>query len=181
MVISFYLVAEEKGMKSFISTLIPAHHQEFTLNLVEKIQKKMGLWILGQIIVSFIMFVTTWIGLLLLHVPYALILAVIAGLLEVIPYIGPFLSAVPALFIAILQGPALAIAVGVLYLLLHELEGYILVPKIMEKTIGTSSLSILIALLVGFKLAGIVGLVISVPIVAALTVTINEFWPGKAI
>jgi predicted PurR-regulated permease PerM len=175
------LVAEEKGMKSFIGSLSPAHHQEFTVGLVEKIQKKMGLWILGQIIVSFVMFITTWAGLLILHVPYALILGVIAGLLEVIPYIGPFLSAVPAIFIALLQSPASAFAVVVLYLLLHELEGYILVPKIMEKTIGTSSLAILIALLVGFKLAGVVGLVISIPIAAAITVTINEFWPGKTI
>lgn len=179
LVISFYLVAEEKGMKAFIATLVPGRHREMTNNLVEKIQKKMGLWILGQVIVSFIMFVTTWVGLELLHVPYALVLAVIAGLLEVVPYIGPFVSAIPAMFIAVLQSPALLLAVIILYILLHELEGYILVPKIMEKTVGTSSLTVLIALLVGFKLAGVIGLLISVPLAGAITVVVEEFWPSK--
>jgi predicted PurR-regulated permease PerM len=106
-------------------------------------------------------------------------LAVVAGLLEVVPYIGPFISAIPALLIALTQSPALALAVVVLYILLHELEGYVLVPKIMQKTVGTSPLAVLIALLVGFKIAGIVGLIISVPLVAAFTVTIHEFWPNK--
>jgi len=179
LVISFYLVAEEKGMKTFISTLIPEQHREFTIEVVEKIQKKMGFWILGQIILSFVMFVITWIGLSILHVPYALILAVIAGLLEVIPYIGPFVSAIPAILIALLISPALAVAVAVLYLILHELEGYILVPKIMEKTVGTSPLAVLLALLIGFKLAGVVGIVISVPLVGAVTVVINEFGSRK--
>jgi predicted PurR-regulated permease PerM len=179
LVISFYLVAEENGMKTFIGTLIPRIHHEFTITLVEKIQEKMGRWFLGQLIVILVMFVTTWMGLLILHVPYALILAVVAGLLEVVPYIGPFISAIPALLIALTQSPALALAVVVLYILLHELEGYVLVPKIMQKTVGTSPLAVLIALLVGFKIAGIVGLIISVPLVAAFTVTIHEFWPNK--
>lgn len=180
LVISFYLIAEEKGMKTFLETLIPELHQEFVMGIMEKIQKKMGLWVLGQAILSFVMFLITWIGLLFLHVPYALVLAVIAGALEVVPYIGPFISAVPAVLIALLISPALAVAVAVLYLLLHELEGYILVPKIMEKTVGTSPLAVLLALLIGFKLAGVVGIIISVPLVGALTVVVNEFGSRKA-
>ena len=180
LVISFYLVAEENGMKAFISTLIPAAHREFTIGIVEKVQKKMGLWILGQLIAIVVMFVITWIGLSILRVPYALILAVLAGVLEVVPYIGPFLSAIPAVFIGLIQSPALALAVILLYLLLHELEGYILIPKIMEKTVGTSPLAVLLALLIGFKLAGVVGLLVSVPVVGAITVVVNELWPRPA-
>ena len=89
-----------------------------------------------------------------------LVLAVIAGLFEVVPYIGPFLSAVPAIFVALMQSPGLAVLVVILYILLHELEGYVLVPKIMEKTVGTSSLAVLVALLIGYKLAGVIGLII---------------------
>ncbi len=180
LVISFYLVAEEQGMKTFIKTLVPPQHHEFTLSIIVKIQKKMGLWVLGQVIVSLLMFATTWIGLLILGVPYALTLAVVAGVAEVVPYIGPFLSAIPALFIALLISPGLAIAVVILYILLHELEGYVLVPKIMEKTVGTSPLAVLLAVLIGFKLAGVIGLLVSVPLVAAITVVVNELWGSKS-
>ena len=178
LVISFYLVAEEKGMKTFVAALIPAHHHEFTLNLINKIQQKMGLWVLGQIIISFGIFAFTYLGLSLMHVQYALVLALVAGLFEIVPYIGPFLSAIPAMFIAFIQQPSLAIGVAVLYLFVHEFEGYVLVPKIMEKTVGTSPLLTLLALLIGYQLAGVIGLVISVPLATALTVAVQEFWPS---
>ena len=179
LVIAFYLVAEQEGMQSLVSSVIPGGSREFTLQLVKKIQDKMGMWLLGQVIVSLGIFIFTYIGLLLLHVQYALVLALIAGLFEIVPYIGPFLSAVPAIFIAFIQRPSLIIPVIILYLLVHEVEGYVLVPKIMQKTVGVSPLVVMIALLVGFQLAGVLGLLISVPIAAAITVTVNEFWPGK--
>ena len=179
LVISFYLVAEERGMKKFIGTLIPSHHQEFTMGLIEKIQKKMGLWILGQMILSLAIFALTFIGLTILGVKYALFLAMLAGLLEIVPYIGPFVSAVPAIFFALLQSPALALATAILYVIIQKTEGYILVPKVMEKTVGTSPLVVLLALLVGFKLAGVLGLLVAVPLASAITVVVNEFSAAK--
>ncbi len=179
LVISFYLVAEEKGMKQFISALLPESQQEFTMGLVEKIQKKMGLWVLGQLILSFAIFIFSWIGLSVLGVKYALFLALLAGLLEVVPYIGPFLSAIPAVLFALIQNPTLALVVAILYVVIQKTEGYVLVPKIMQKTVGTSPLVVLISLLVGFKLAGVVGLLIAVPLVSAVTVVIGEVWPNK--
>jgi predicted PurR-regulated permease PerM len=176
LVISFYLVAEERGMKKFIHSLVPSKHQDFTINLVDKIQHKMGLWLLGQIILSFFIFILTFIGLTLLGIHYALFLALLAGLLEVVPYIGPIISAMPALFFALVQNPPLAIGVLILYILVQKTEGYVLVPKIYEKTIGTSPLVVLLAVLIGFKLAGILGLLLAVPLVAAMTVVISELW-----
>ncbi len=181
MVISFYLVAEEKGMKKFVADLIPAKHHDVTLGLLEKIQKKMGLWILGQIILSLSISTLTLIGLLILRVPNALLLAILAGMLEIVPYIGPFLSAVPAVFIAFIYNPPLALAVAILYLLVQKTEGYVLVPKVMEKTIGTSPLVVLLALLIGFKLAGIIGLFIAVPLASAITLVIQEFSTNPSI
>ncbi|MBI3232106.1 MAG: AI-2E family transporter [Candidatus Doudnabacteria bacterium] len=174
LVISFYLVAEERGMKNFIATLIPQKHQEFTMGLIEKIQRKMGLWVLGQIILSLVIFALTFIGLTILGVKYALFLALLAGLLEIVPYIGPFVSAVPAIFFVVLKSPPLGLAVAILYLIIQKIEGYVLVPKVMEKTVGTSPLVVLLALLVGFKLAGILGLLIAVPLASAITVVVNE-------
>lgn len=191
LVISFYLVAEEKGMKQFISTLIPEKHQEFTMNLIEKIQTKMGLWILGQVILSFSIFVLTFIGLVIIGLIFngqggnpilanALLLALLAGLLEIIPYIGPFLSAVPAVVIAFVFSPPLALVVALLYLFIQKTEGYVLVPKIMQRTVGTSPLVVLIALLVGYKLAGILGLLVSVPLASAITVVVQEISANKS-
>lgn len=181
LVISFYLVAEERGMKKFVAALVPARHHESTMLLLEKIQYKMGLWVLGQIILSFSIFVLSWIGLTVVGLKeYALVLALFAGLMEVVPYIGPVVSAVPAVLIAFIQSPPLALVVAILYLVIQKTEGYVLVPKIMEKTVGTSPLAVLVALLIGFKLAGIIGLLIAVPLVGAITVIVHEFWPSTA-
>jgi predicted PurR-regulated permease PerM len=174
LVVSLYLVAEQKGMRQFIHDVVPSHHQDFTINLIDKIQKKMGQWVLGQLILSLSIFAVTFIGLSLLHVKYALFLAMLAGLLEIVPYIGPILSAVPAVFFALIQSPTLAAAVVVLYILVQKAEGYILVPKIMQKTVGVSPLVVLIAILVGFKLGGILGLLLAVPLAGAITVVIEE-------
>ncbi|MBL8031765.1 MAG: AI-2E family transporter [Candidatus Doudnabacteria bacterium] len=124
---------------------------------------------------SIAIFVFTYVGLTILGVKYALVLALLAGLLEVVPYMGPFLSAVPAVLFAFVQSPALALAVIVLYILVQKSESYVLVPKIMQKTVGTSPLVVLVSLLIGFKLAGILGLLLAVPIAGALMVLLEEF------
>ncbi len=179
LVVSFYLVAEQQGMREFIKSLVPPHHQDFSMNLVDKIQKKMGMWIIGQLILSVSIFAVTFIGLSALGVKYALFLALLAGLFEVVPYIGPIISAFPAIFFAFIQNPPLAIAVLILYILVQKLEGYVLVPKIMQKTVGMSPLVVLVALLIGFKLAGILGLLLAVPLVGAVIVVINEFYGNQ--
>ncbi len=176
LVISFYLVAADRGMKHFIHDLVPTAHQTVVMNLIHKIQHKMGLWVVGQLILSVFIFGLTYIGLSILGVKYALFLALIAGLLEVVPYVGPFLAAIPAVFFALIQSPALVVGVIILYVIIQKTEGYVLVPKVMEKTVGTSPLVVLLALLVGFKLAGILGLLLAVPLAGAITVVIAELF-----
>lgn len=175
LVISFYLVSQDRGMKQFIRSLVPAKHQDRASLVVEKIQKKMGLWVLGQLILSLFIFALTFIGLTILGVKYALFLALLAGILEIVPYIGPILSAIPSVAFAFIQSPPLAVAVALLYLLVQKTESYILVPKVMQKTIGLSPLLVLVAVLVGFKLAGILGLLLAVPLAGAISVLLEEF------
>lgn len=181
LVISFYLVAADRGMKKFISDLVPAQYHSTITRLIEKIQRKMGLWVVGQIILSVFIFVLTYIGLTILGVHYALFLALIAGSLEIVPYIGPFVAAVPSIFFAMIQSPPLVIGVIILYIVIQKTEGYILVPKVMEKTVGTSPLVVLLSLLIGFKLAGVLGILLAVPLAGALTVIIKEFFQEKTI
>lgn len=176
LVVSFYLVvAERKGIKELVRPLVPVSRREQIIHLIEKVQRKMGLWVLGQLILSFSIFLLTYIGLSLLGVQYALVLALLAGLLEIIPYIGPIISAVPAFFFALLQSPALALAVIVLYIIVQKSESYVLVPKVMEKTVGVAPLLVILALLIGFKLGGILGLLLAVPLASAISVVVEEF------
>lgn len=174
LVVSFYLVAEQKGMLQFIRSLVPQKHQDFTVQLVGKIQVRMGRWVIGQFLLSCVIFALTFLGLTILGVKYALFLALLAGLLEVVPYIGPIIAAIPAVFFALGQSPALALAVLALYVVVQKTEGYLLVPKVMERTVGTSPLLVLISLLVGLKLAGVMGLLLAVPLVSAINLVISE-------
>ncbi len=175
LVISFYLISSENGMKNFIKSLVPFKHQAYALSLTDKIQRKIGYWLLGQLILSGFIFLLIFIGLTILGVKYALALALLAGLLEIVPYLGPSLSAVPAVFVAFVQSPPLALLVILLYIVVQQVENYILVPKIMGRSVGANPVIILLAVLVGFKLAGILGMLLAVPIVAAFGVFLSDF------
>lgn len=181
LVISFYLVAADRGMKKFVGDLVPDQYHNVIVRLIEKIQRKMGLWVVGQLILSVFIFLLTYIGLTILGVDYALFLALIAASLEIVPYIGPFVAAIPAIFFAMIQSPPLVIGVIILYIVIQKTEGYILVPKVMEKTVGTSPLVVLLSLLIGFKLAGVLGILLAVPLAGAVTVIIKEFFQEKPI
>lgn len=175
LVFTFYLISSENGMKNFIRSLVPLKHQAYAVGLTDKIQKQIGYWLLGQLVLSAVIFSLTFLGLTLLGVKYALALALLAGFLEIVPYMGPVLSAIPAVFVALAESPTLAMFVIILYVLIQQLENYIIVPKVMGRTVGANPLVILLAVLIGFQIAGIVGMLMAVPIVAATTAFVNDF------
>lgn len=175
LVISFYLVSSENGMKNLVRSLVPFKHQAYAVRLTDQVQTKIGRWLLGQLILSFSIFLPTYIGLSILGVKFALALALLAGLFEIVPYLGPILSALPAIFVAVVQYPPLALFVVLLYIIIQQTENYVLVPKIMGRTVGANPLVILLAVLIGFKLAGILGMLLAVPIVATLQVFFGDF------
>lgn len=175
LVISFYLVIEQNGLKDFVKSLTPPKYHTRIASTVYKVQRRLGKWLLGQIALMASIFALTYFGLMLLKVENALSLALFAGLLEVIPYLGPIISVIPAVFVALLQSPILAVMVIVLYIVIQQAENYLLVPKILGKSIGANPLIILIALLVGYNIAGIIGVLISAPIVAVVTVVMEEY------
>jgi len=174
LVLSFYLTTDENGMKNFIKHLTPYRHQAYVMKLVNKIQRKMGAWVLGQVILSIVIFGLTFIGLTLLGVEYALVLALIAGVLEIIPIIGPIISAVPALFFAFIQNPPLALAVLILYIVVQQVENHVLVPVVMSKSVGLNPVLVILGILVGGALGGIVGAVIAVPVLAGISVFVSD-------
>lgn len=180
LVISFYLAVQERGVKKFLISLTPNEHQHYLSDLIERIQVKIGAWLRGQFLLMFIIGALTYIGLSLLGVKYALTLALLAGLFELVPYIGPILAAFPAAGLAFLQAPFLALLVVLLYIVIQQLENYIIVPQVMKKTVGLNPIIIIIVMLIGAKLAGILGIILSVPLAAAIAEFLKDFQKREA-
>ncbi len=174
MAISFYLTVEENGMKNFIRQLTPFKHHAYAMKLVNKIQRKMGHWVLGQLILSLVIFGLTYLGLAFLKVDFALILALIAGILEIVPYVGPIIAAVPAILFAFLQSPTLAVAVIILYVIIQQLENHIVVPVVMSKSVGLNPVIVILGVLIGGSLGGIIGAIIAIPIISGISVFVSD-------
>lgn len=167
-VISFYLAVQKDGIQNLLRGIIPKKHEVYVLNLWARAQKKMGHWFQGQLFLGLVVGILVYIGLSLLNVRFAFLLAIIAGILELVPYIGPVLSAVPAVILAFFQAPILAVWVVVLYIVVQQLENYLLVPVVMRKAVGLNPVIVIIALLIGGKLLGILGVILAVPAAAVL-------------
>ncbi len=179
LVITFYMIVEENAIKKLIFSIALTQHQPYIMQLINRMQRKIGMWLRGQLILSLIIFVFTYIGLLILGVEYALVLALIAGLTEFIPYLGPMLAAIPAIFLAFTQSPILALFVAGLYYVIQLVENNILVPKVMQKAVGLNPIVSITVLLIGFKIAGVVGAILSIPVATAISVFVKDLFEHK--
>jgi predicted PurR-regulated permease PerM len=175
LVLSFYLLQNNKGVEGVIVSYIPKQHQKRIQNIYHKISEKMSQWMRGQIFLGLIIFAVNLVGLSILKVNYALTLAVISGLLEVLPIIGPIVAGGLAVLIALTQSPLLALIVLAWYLLVQQLENHILVPQVMKKSLGLNPVVIIVAIIIGGKLLGIIGILVAVPVAAAIGVLMEEF------
>jgi len=180
LVMTFYLTAENQLLKRTIRSWLPAHYQPYSTNLINRLQEKLGWWLRGQLALCLIIFFMCWAGLSILGVKYALVLALFAGVTELIPYLGPFVGALPAAFIAFTQSPLLGILVILLYFVIQQLENYLIVPKVMQKAVGLNPLIIIIAILIGAKLAGIAGIILAVPVTTAASILVKDIFGTAA-
>lgn len=179
LVITFYMVAEEESVKKALKSVAPDKYQPFISQLLAKIKKKIGLWLRGQIILSITVGLFVYVALSIIGVEYALILAILAGLLEFIPYLGPVLATIPAVFLAFVQSPIKALIVLILYIVIQQLENNLLVPKIMQKTVGLNPIISITALLIGAKLAGLVGAILAIPVAVVISLIWQEIYYEK--
>lgn len=180
LVLTFYLLLEQHRARDYLKNHLPVDKKESILEILRKITAKMGAWVRGQLILAFIIGLATFVGLTVMQIafgmPYALTLAVWAGMTEIIPYIGPVLGAIPAILVALNISPLVAVIVLLIYIFLQQVESHILVPKIMQRAVGLSPVTIIIVLLVGGRLAGIAGIILAVPVAAVISVILQE-WP----
>lgn len=169
----YFLLYFDKLREQFIHLFAKDDRKKLE-KLLDDVETRLGGWLRGQIFLMFIVGIFTYIGLTLLKVPYALSLSLIAGLLEIIPIIGPTVSAVPAIIVALATSPFLALGVTALYILVQQLENNILVPKVMQKTAGLNPLVTMLVLLVGGKLFGGLGVILAVPVTLSISIVVQN-------
>lgn len=172
LVFTFYLICEHKKVKSFLVLLIPPEKRDEGRRVIGGIEKKLGAWFRGQVILSLVVGFSAWLGLTALRIPFALPLALLTGILEIIPSVGPVAAAIPAVIVAATISPLKFVSVIVLYWLIQQLENYFLVPKVMQKTVGLDPLAVILALMIGARLMGSLGAVLSVPATITLFIII---------
>jgi len=181
LVITFYMAVEEDALKKIVWSVIPGESQVYVMGLIKRMQLKVGHWMRGQLILSLIIFIFIFTGLSILGVEYALILALIAGLVEFVPYLGPIIASIPAIFLAFTQDPALAIFVAILYYVVQVVENNIIVPKIMQKAVGLNPVISIVVLLMGFKLAGVAGAILAIPVATIVSVFLQDVFQQKTV
>ena len=179
-IVTYYLSLYDQSIKRSIRSLLPAKYQPYFSHLTLRMQDKIGLWLRGQLVLCLIIFFMVLIGLSLLGVKYVWVLALLAGVSEIIPYFGPIIGAVPAVFIAFTQSPELGLATLALYFFIQQAENYLIVPKVMQKAVGLNPVVIIIAMLIGAQVAGIFGILLAVPVTTALNVAFSDFAEQKS-
>lgn len=180
LIISFYLLLVRGKLEEQLHPFLGEEKSSLVKRIFDLLEIRLGGWARGQVTLMLLVGASIYIGLLILGIPFALPLAILAGILEIIPYLGPVLAAVPAVIIGFGISPVMGFATAALALLVQQLENYLFVPKVMEKSVGVSPIITLLALSIGFKIAGILGVVLSVPIVITLHVLGQEYLTSKA-
>lgn len=187
-VLSFYLSAQEKGIESFFRLVAPVKERAYVLDLWRRSQTKIGLWFQGQLLLGILVGVLAFLGLTILGVPNALFLAVIMAVFELIPVFGPVMAAVPGIALAFGSGTAFAgpgipaaLMVGVFYFIIQQFESHLIYPLVVRKVIGIPPVLVILALVIGGKLAGILGVLLSVPVTAVLMEFLGDVAKEKKI
>ncbi len=174
-VLAFYLSVRKECVRSFIHSVMPGKYREFLDKFIESIQREIGAWARGLLLLCLFVGVLAYSGLLILGVKFSLTLAVIAGFTEVIPYIGPWLGGIPAILIALTQSPTLALFVLILYAAIQQIENALISPYVMHRAVGLDPLAVILALLIGGKLAGPIGMILAVPAATMISILIRYY------
>ncbi len=176
-VLSFYLMHEREKLHKKITWFTKDEvHLKKTKDFIDSVEHQLGGWVRGEAILMFAIGSLTYLGLTLLSIPYALPLALLAGMLEILPSLGPTIAAIPAIFVAFITfGPMMGLIVTLFAIVVQQLENNFLVPKIMNDNAHVSPLVSIIAILVGFSLGGVVGGLLAIPIYITVRAAYSHF------
>ena len=181
-VLSFYLAVQEDGVDSFLRIITPIKHHEYVSGLWHRSQRRIGLWLQGQVILGLVMGVVVYVVLVIFGIPHPLALALLAAILEIIPIFGAILAAIPAISLAFTTaGITKGILLVFIYFIIYQLESQFFYPMVVKKIVGISPLIVIISLIVGAKLAGPLGALVAVPLSAALMEYVGDIEKYKNI
>ena len=175
-VLAYYFLKDWKILKDGIVILFPGSLQPRVVTIIEEMAVVVSNYIRSQVVISVIIGLLVFSGMYFLKVDYPLVLGLLATLTEAIPIIGPIIGSIPALLLASLVSPVLAIKVAAFYIIIHQIENNIIVPNIMGHTIDLHPSLIIISLLIGGQFYGITGMILAVPIAALLKVLLRHLW-----
>ena len=176
LLLTFYMLVDADRVFSFFVQLFPKRDRNRVSAIGEKVAVKISAWLGGQMLLGLIIGSITATGLFLMGVPYFFVLAVIAAIGEMIPMIGPLLSAIPAVLVALTVSPGLALGVAGFCWGLQLIENNVLVPKVMGQTVGLSAVTVIASLAIGSELLGFVGALLAVPTAAIVQVLVEELY-----
>lgn len=177
--LTFYQIAEDNKVKDFIAEFFG--NKEKVKNIIERSENKLGSWFRGQLSLMIFVGVFTYIALFIIGffdhniASFALPLAVIAGVLEIVPVVGPFLALVAAIFVGLATSPLYALIILITYLLIQQIEANIVIPRVMNRAVGIDPMIVIIGIMIGNSLMGALGSLLSVPIMAVLSVLYEEW------
>ena len=174
LIVTFYLLVDSDNIVRALVRLFPRQERSRVRDAFRRAGEKVSAWMAGQLLLGAIIGTTAAIGLWILGVPYFYVLALIAGIGELIPVVGPLLAAIPAVLVALSVGPGTAVGVALFYVIQQQVENHVLVPKVMSRQVGVSAVTVIVALLIGGKLLGILGALLAVPTAAILLVVLAE-------
>ncbi|MCX6786279.1 MAG: AI-2E family transporter [Candidatus Kaiserbacteria bacterium] len=175
-VLSFYFALQDTGVDDFLRLVMPVAYEDYSVDLWRRAQKKIGLWMQGQVLLSVIVGILVYLGLLIIGVPYALFLSVFTAVAEIIPIFGSLIAGTAAAVVGYSNGGvALAAIVAGLYIVVNQFESNLIYPLIVKKVVGVPPLLVIVALIAGYTLAGFLGALLSVPFAAVLLEIISDF------
>lgn len=173
--LSIYFSFQEYGIANFLRIITPTKHEKYIVDLWKRSQRKIGLWMQGQLLLAFIIGVLVYLGLTILGIKYALLLAILAAVAELVPVVGPVLAAVPAIVIAFTTGGnTLGLIVVAFYVIIQQFENHLMYPLVVNKVVGVPPLLVILGLIIGAKLFGFLGVLLSVPVAAGMMEFIKD-------
>ncbi|HAK73984.1 MAG TPA: AI-2E family transporter [Sporomusaceae bacterium] len=175
-VLTYYLLKDWRSLQSGLINAFSVQYRQQLQNVTNEMGNVISGYIRGQIVISIIMGILVFSGMYLLGVDYPLVLGLLATLTETIPIVGPIIGAIPAILLAYIAAPALAVKVIIFYILIQQIENHLIVPNIMGHTIDLHPILVVVSLLIGGHIYGVVGMMLAVPVTALLRVIIRHLW-----
>jgi len=180
-VLSFYLSVQEDGVGDFLRLVTPVSHEKYITGLWARSREKIGQWMKGQLLLGLIIGILVYLGLSLLKVKYALLLAIVAAILELIPFFGPVISAVPAVLLGFADSFVLGLLVLGFYIIVQQFENHLIYPLVVRKIVGIPPILVIIVLFIGARLAGLLGMLLAVPLATILMELAADYQKRKHI